>query len=127
MERVCTKLASWGVYAVLTPRFDDVNGQQTVDFTLEAMPLYFELIQRFPICAVMPFADRRGHGIAADERLRAWAIALLRANPSRPGRFDYWQSTQSSLTGVLRNKLGQSVELVVLSTEEKHFLLEKLS
>jgi hypothetical protein len=90
------------------------------------MPLYAELVQRFPVCGVMPFADRRGHGIAADADLRAWAEAFARANPARPNRFDYWRSEQSDLAAVLRNKLGQTTELVVLSHAEKDYLLERI-
>ena len=126
MERLCARIASYGVYAVLTPRFDDVNGQQTVSFTLEAMALYCDLIQRFPICGLMPFADRRGTGIAKDGSLLGWAQALANANPTRPNRYDYWQPTSTDLSTVLRNKLGQTTELIVLTPNEKAYLTRRL-
>jgi hypothetical protein len=126
MERILTPMASWNVYSVLTPRFDDVNGTQSVSFTLEAMPLYDELLRRFLVCGFMPFSDRRGHGISADPALRAWAQAFLNANPGRPNRFDYWTSTTNDIETVLRNKLGQTIEMVFLSQAEKQYLLSKI-
>lgn len=127
MTALLTRLANWGGYLSLVPRFDDVNGTQPVSFTTDCMDAYAELIQAFPICAVMPFADRRGHGISADPALKGWAQGFARANVSRPNRFDYWTPSTSTPAATLKNKLAQTVEMVVLSGVEKQFLLEKIS
>ena len=126
MNGLMTRCAAYGSYCVLTPRWDDVNGTQPVSFTTDCMAVYADLIQRFPVCGVMPFADRRGTGISENADLKGWAQAFARANVARPNRFDYWTPSTSDMATVLRNKLGQSVEMVVLSAAEKAYLAGKL-
>jgi hypothetical protein len=83
-------------------------------------------MQEYPVCAVMPFSDRRGHGMAHYPELRAWAKAFFQSIPERPSRFDYWRGTDSSLEDVLRQKLQQNVEMYVLTAEERAYLLDRL-
>lgn len=126
MHAMLSRLAAYGVYSMLTPRFDDVNGTQPVSFTTEAMPVYAELLQAYPLAGAMPFADRRGHGISADAELLGWAQAFARANVARPNRYDYWTPSTSTPGDTLKNKLAQSIEMVVLSVAEKQFLLGRI-
>lgn len=126
MHALLATLESYGSYVVLTPRWDDVNGSQAVSFTTECMAAYADLIQQFPVCGLMPFADRRGHGLSADASLKAWAQAFSLANVGRPNRFDYWTPSASTQAATLKNKFGQTVEMVVLSSAEKSFLLSRI-
>ncbi|HVL65715.1 MAG TPA: hypothetical protein VM364_00505 [Vicinamibacterales bacterium] len=120
------RVAQWGTSLALTPAFFTRNGRATVAEIVECMPLYERWIREFPIVCVMPFADRRPTGMIDHPVLRAWARAFLEANPARPNRFDYWRGGATDLPTVLRNKLGQSTELVILSADEKRYLLDRL-
>lgn len=126
MTALLDRVARYGRPMVLTPRFDDFNGSSTVARTVECMALYERYVRDYFIVGFMPFADRRGHGIAQDATLRAWAQAFFRANPTRPNRYDYWLPSGTDLVTVLRNKLMQTTELVALGPEEKRFILERL-
>jgi hypothetical protein len=126
LTSVLDRVHNYGRYFFLTPRFDDFNGTQPVEMILACMPLYDRWIREFRICGLMPFSDRRGNGIARIPSLRAWAKAFLDANPERPSRYDYWGSATIDIVTVLKNKLQQNVEMTVLSSDEKEFLLDIL-
>ncbi len=122
MNSVMANVSGYGQPIVLTPRFDDFNGSGSVNQTLEAMPLYDQWLRKFFVVGLMPFADRRGNGIAKVPAFRAWAKAFLAANPARPNRFDYWVPSGGVATA-LRNKLMQTTETIVLMPEEKTYIL----
>lgn len=124
LTNLLTLVSKYGSYMVLTARWDDVNGTQPVSFTTDCMPVYAQLIQQFPICGLMHFSDKRGHGISADASLKQWAQTFSLANVTRPDRYDYW--TLGDPASSLKNKLGQSTELISLTTSDKQYLLSKL-
>lgn len=126
LQSLLTQIASYGSYIILTARWDDVNGSQPVNFTTDCMPAYASFIQNFPICGIMPFSDKRGHGISEDAILKQWAQLFSLANVTRPNRFDYWTSQQAGLPATLKNKLGQSTDLMTLTATEKTYLISKL-
>jgi hypothetical protein len=125
MTAVLDTVAAYGQPMVLTPRFDDFNGSGTVEQTMECMAFYNWAMQTYRIVGFMPFADRRGNGIAKQPQLVAAAKAFLAANPDRPNRFDYWVSS-GSMAVSLRNKLGQKTENIILLPAEKAYLLNLL-
>lgn len=126
VERMLKRVAAYGQPLVLTPRFDDFNRHSTIERTIECMSLYDRWIREFAVVGVMPFADRRGNGIASHPELHAWARAFLMANPARPNRFDHWQPDSSDIDAVLRNKLRQTTELITLSAREKEYIIARL-
>lgn len=128
LERIATRLASYvpGGYIGMAPGFYTRNNTLTPKEVLECMPVYEELLGRFPICVFMPFADRRPQGMLDHPEFRAWALGFLSANVARPNRFDYWKSSTVDTPTVLKNKLQQTIEMVVLSRFEKDFILARL-
>lgn len=126
MKGYLDRVTSYGNAIILTPRFDDVNGSQSVQFTLDCMPIYTAIIQAYLICGVMHFSDRRGTGIAKSAELKQWAQLFSLANVARPNRFDYWTSQQSSTSASIKNKLLQTTEVVNLSSTERSLILSKI-
>jgi hypothetical protein len=122
METTLGRVQAYGQPIVLTPRFDDFNGQGSIQQTLECMPLFDRWLRDYFCVGIMPFSDRRGNGISKSPQLKAWAMAFLNANPARPNRFDYWVPS-GSLAAALRNKLQQQTNTIVLMPEEKLYLL----
>lgn len=120
-----TTVTKYGSFVVLAARWDDVNGTQPISFTTDCMPVYAELVQNFPICGIMHFSDRRGNGLSENTTLKQWAQTFSLANVARPNRYDYW--TLGDPSSSLKNKLGQTIELISLTSNEKSFLLSKLS
>ncbi len=120
------RVSQYGRPVALVARFDDFNGTGSVAETLEAMQVYVRLINTYQIVAFLPFADRRGNGIAKNQELKDWALAFKAAMPARPNRFDYWQPSGMDFVTVLRNKFGQTTSLITLTTAEKNFILSKL-
>ena len=110
----------------LVSRFDDFNGSSTVDRTLECMPHYETWLRTYQFVAHMPFADRRGNGIANNPRLWNWARMFQFAIPSqRPNRFDYWRPKDSSIEDILKNKLGQGRAAIVLEPYLREHILNE--
>lgn len=126
MRAMLDRIKSYGRPMFLVPRFDDFNGTGTIAQTLEAMLVYQKLLADYEIVGFMPFADRRGNGIAKNQSLHDWAMAFKMANPARPNRFDYWQPASVDMTTLLKNKLGQSTLLITLTDAEKKFILDAL-
>ncbi len=127
VETELDKVTSYGTpYIALAPRFDDFNGSGSVEATLECMPHYDRWMRIYPVIACMPFSDRRGNGMAKNLALRAWCKAWCEAVVARPNRFDGWTSTTTSIADALANKLGQTVEMVMLSSTEKAFLIKAI-
>jgi hypothetical protein len=116
----------YGRLGILVPRFDDFNGQGSIPQTLECMPVYDALMRDFPLFGFLPFSDRRGNGISKNQDLHDWAKAFLYANPTRPNRFDYWQSAGTTMETSLQNKFGQTTLLITLTDVEKKFILDSL-
>lgn len=115
MIAVFDKVRNYGLPIVLVDRFDDYNGSSTIDRTIECMPFYELLMREYPIVAHLPFADRRGNGIASNPRLWDWARAFQYAIPfGRPNRFDYWRPSGLSNKEILENKFGQTRASIVL-------------
>lgn len=129
IEDVLRRVSAYGREMFLTPRFDDPDQTEdrwSLKDTLDCMPLYEKWIREFNIVGFMPFADRRGSGIAKHDILWQWAKAFLDANPAMPGRFDYWTSVDVAPIEVLRNKLGQDTVMTFLTRKEKDYLLQRL-
>lgn len=126
MRAVFSRVMGYGRLAMMVPRFDDYNGNGSIAQTLEAMPVYERLMRDFPIFGFLPFSDRRGNAISKNPELHQWAMEFKHANPTRPNRFDYWQSATVSMEESLANKFGQTTLLITLTEKEKKFILDSL-
>lgn len=121
-------VSSYELPMCLTTRFDDFNGDSTIMKTLECMPLYEDWLRNFNFVAHMPFSDRRGNAISANESLWKWATAFLYAIPfGRPNRYDYWRPEGESIEDILNNKFGQSRAAVVMEPYLREDILKKYS
>ena len=128
VEAAVVRVAAYGLPMVLTSRFDDTAGTIPVDLALQYMPVYEHLLREYYFVGHMPFSDRRGNAIATNPALWTWARAFQNAiSLGRPNRYDYWQPSESSVLAVLRNKLGQSRQAVVLEPYLKAAILAKFT
>lgn len=123
------RLASYGVpYLAIVTAFYDRNGRLSEAEILEQMPVIEEIIQeqfRWKVFVHCLFAWGRPGGITTYPSLKPYARGFLDAIPARPNRFDGWDS--NDIDQQLRNKMGQSVELAMLSAKEKARVLHLLS
>ena len=123
---VLDKVRGYGLPICLVTRFDDFNGTSSIERTLECMPLYEEWIREYPIVAHLPFSDRRGNGIAANQSLWNWARTFQYAIPfGRPNRFDYWRPSGVSIKEILENKFGQTRASVVIEPYLREDILRR--
>jgi hypothetical protein len=88
------------------------------------MPIYEAWIRAYNFVGHMPFSDRRGNGISANESLWKWARTFQYAIPAqRPNRFDYWRPTGLTEQQVLENKFGQTRTAVVIEPYLRDYIL----
>lgn len=116
------RIASWGVFCSITPAFFTRNGAVAPAHIVECMPLYERWVRAYPIVSILPFADRRAHGMVQHPEFRAWARAFLAA-AERPSRWDYWQSETADPDFVLIEKLTQTTPNIAFSLKEKARLI----
>lgn len=120
---LCDRVAAYGRPIALMLRTDDWNGHGSLRHTLEALPVYEELIRKYRPAAVHFFSDRRGKGLAYFPELRAWAKAICAAVSDRPSREDFWENPSISMEERLAAKLRQNVSCYQFSREEADFLI----
>ena len=121
---IINRVQGYKLPIVLTSRFDDFNGSQSIDNIIACMPLYEKWIRNFNFVGHMPFSDRRGNAISSNENLWLWARRFQYAIPAgRPNRFDYWRPAGMSEKQVLDNKLHQSRAAVVLEPYLRDYIL----
>lgn len=116
----------WGVPVMLITQFYDRNFTVPLVEVLEIQPLWADWLNEYDCAGMLMFSDRRPSGMVTYPELAAWARAYSHADIGRPNRFDYWLPKTSSMDAVLRNKLGQTSQLVTLSDGQKKFILELL-
>jgi len=124
LEGVLERVKGYGRPFGISPRFDDFNGSGSVEQTLECMPLYEEWVRNYSLVDFLPFADRRGNGMAKVKALRDWGRAFLYAFPERPNRFNYWVPSASDKKSRIRNIAGQSRLAKVFEKDLLDYILE---
>lgn len=126
IEAILDRVAGYGLSMTLTPGFYTRSGQLDPEEVLACMKLYDNWIRRYPMAAIMPFADRRPSGMLEHPEFREWAMAFKDAIPAgRPNRNDHWTPPGGPIES-LRNKLMQDLEIHMLSAAERRFLLQKM-
>lgn len=125
------RLRSYGQLFGASARFDDFNGDGSVQQTIECMPFYEFAIREYLLVDWLMFADRRQGvkngrpigGMNLYPELRAWGSAFDYAFPETPNRFNYWTPNGVDMWTQIENLFGQSRLAVGLESRHRRFLL----